>query len=622
MSSQGLDAYLDIDDKDPSRVARSTASRMLSYAFRHPGPLFGGTFLLLLGTGASLLEPWLFGYAIDAAIVPKDWPFLRVLVVVVFAVMSVRTLSGAGTLYLFTKLGQKVGQDLRLEVFSHLERLPVRVYDKNPAARLMTRATNDVAALDEMFASGIVTLGTNALTVVGIMAWLLWLNLKLGLLAASVLPFLIVLTVYFSKKLTMSYREARSKFSALNAFLAENILGMKVVQLFNRQSVHLERFDRVNQWNTDAQVGTIKIMALFNPMITVCAATSVALVIGFGGASAMRGEITIGVLVAYFSYVLSLFHPMREIADKWSTFLSGMASAERIFSVLGWTPELEAQAVELDPAAIEGIKGEIRFENVWFAYDQVEGQEHWVLKDFSLVIQEGSRLGVVGHTGAGKTTLISLLMRFYEPQRGRILLDGKDLKEYDRRALRASIGIIQQDAFLFSGTMEENITLWKEDAQGRPVAIPEDAKETLDALGLHANWRKRELEERGSNVSIGEKQVIAFARALAARPKIWILDEATANMDSRSEEVLQKSLDIASSRRTSILIAHRLSTVKTSDKIVVLHKGSLIEQGTHAELLAIDGMYARLYRYQRAQHDAEAVAGAPLASSEAIRTES
>jgi ATP-binding cassette subfamily B protein len=438
--------------------------------------------------------------------------------------------------------------------------------------------------------------------VAGILVSLLVLDLKLGLIVAATFPPLVLISAYFSRRLKVAYRDARSKLSALNAFLAENLMGMRVVHLFNREQVHLERFDRVNQWYTDAQIGTVRVFALFHPTITWAQGIAMALIVWYGARATLHEDLKLGVLVAFFSYVLSIFQPMREIADKWNVFLSGITSAERVFSILGWPTEEDIAPTLGDTLPLLPIQGHIEFKNVWFAY---EG-EYWVLKDFSVDMRPGSRIGVVGHTGAGKTTLISLLLRFYEPQKGQILLDGKDLRSYDRATLRKAIGIIQQDVFLFSGTLLENVTFW-----GTSMASESQALEFFSAMGQDASLLEnpdgssRRLEERASNLSMGEKQLMAFGRAFAADPRLWILDEATANMDSSTEALLLRSLASASKDKTAILIAHRLATVKDADRILVLHKGSLIEQGTHSELMALNGLYARLYRYQAAAQKKE-----------------
>ncbi len=585
MSVAGLEAYLDVEEREQRKIQKGTLGRLILQILRHPGPLGGGLALVLLGTAATLLEPRLFGYAIDAAIVPRNWVRLMQLTRLYALTVLVRLGAMMGQAYLFELLGQRVTHELRTQLFSHLQRLPVSVFDRNPAGRLMTRVTNDVASLGEMFTAGFVSIISNALTVLGILAWLLVLDLRLGLIAASVFPLLLGLSVYFSLRLRVSYREARSKLSALNAFLAENIFGMRVVHLFNRIERHLERFGRLNQWYADAQMATVRIFALFQPSITVASGLSIALVIAFGGRMALDGSLKVGVLVAFFSYVMSLFQPVRELADKWNIFLSGMASAERIYSILDWETELKDDESRL-PAEPYELRGHIVFEAVWFAYNGAPGAEHWVLQDFNLEILPGQRVGVVGHTGAGKTTLISLLMRFYEPQKGRILIDGRDIREYDKRRLRASIGIVQQDVFVFSGSMDDNITFW---------GTTPDPRDELSELKLRDAG---ELNERGSNLSMGERQVLAFRRAHAARPRVWILDEATANIDSETERKLQKALDQASESRTAILIAHRLATVRQADQILVLHKGRVVEQGAHGSLMERDGLYARLFRYQ------------------------
>jgi ATP-binding cassette subfamily B protein len=600
--SGGFDAYLEPDDRlDARNVRVGSVWRLFALMGRYRIAMVLGLLLILGGTFATLLEPRLFGYAIDDAILPKRWERLQQLGVVYLIVVITRVAAVIGQNYLFEWLGQRVTQVLRTQLFSHLQRLPMSVFDRQPAGRLLTRVTNDVASLGEMFSAGFVSMVSNLLMVIGIFAWLLVLDLRLGLIAASVFPFLLAVSIYFSRLLRGAYRDSRSRLSALNAFLAENLNGMKVVNLFNRQAKHLERFERVSQWYADSLISTVRVYAFFQPAITLASGLSMALVIGFGGMQVKEGTLKVGVLVAFFSYVMTVFQPVREIADKWNVFLSGMISAERIFAILSWPTEMEPRGdmtAEVEPYA--GLKGHIVFENVWFAYEGAESAERWVLKDFSLEIKPGQRVGVVGHTGAGKTTLISLLTRFYEPQKGRIILDGKDLRDYDKRRLRASIGLIQQDAFVFSGTAQENITLWRDPNSAGAVA----AREALSGVGYSQWWGQAQAEvirERGSNLSMGEKQVLAFGRAVAAQPKLWILDEATASLDSNTEEKLQKALEKASLGHTSILIAHRLATVKNAHQILVLHKGVLQECGTHDELLRVGGLYARLYRFQQAQ---------------------
>ena len=591
VESGELDSGLVLEDADPQcRIKKQiTLRRLFALILKHRTSLMTGVFTVLVGTCATLLEPRIFGYAIDEAIIPKRWDKLQKIGCTLILVIGIRIFSIIRQGYFFELLGQKVTQELRLMLFNHIEKMPIRSFDKNPAGRFLTRVTNDVASLNEMFSAGFLSIIFNVLLVFGILLWLLVLDFKLGLISASVFPFLVAFSVYFSRQLKAAYQEARKKLSALNAFLAENLMGMKIIHLFNRQGLHLKRFDFLNQKFMESQVASIRAYAYFQPAITVASGISISLVIWYGGIETLEGHVKLGVLVAYFSYILSLFQPIREIADKWNIFLSGMASAERLFAVLD--SPVEVGSVDTPASSIEGLQGHIQFEGVWFAYEE----ENWILRDFTLEILPGQKIGIVGHTGAGKSTVIQLLLRFYEPQRGRILIDGKDIRSYDRRALRASIGMVQQDVFLFSGSFFENITLW-----GGKAAC--SAENVLIDLKIHEQSGGT-LRERGSNFSMGERQVIAFARALAADPKIWILDEATANLDSETERKLQYSLNAASQNKTTLLVAHRLATIRNVDRIIVLHHGSLVESGKHDELVKKKGLYFRLYQYQEHQAD-------------------
>jgi len=587
----------------------STLQKILPYTVPYVRYWAPACVLVVIATAAALLEPFLFGYAIDQAIVPRDWVLLKKIGIGFLAVECIRVAAQIGYTYLFARVSQGVMQDLRLGLFQHLMALPVAVYDRTPVGRLITRVTNDTAALADMFSAGFAAMSGNVLLVLGILAWLLALDFRLGLVTISVFPLIVIASVYFSRRLKVAYRDARTRLSALNAYLAENILGMRVVHLFGREDRHLAEFNEINQEYFRAQFATTRVFALFQPSITISAGASVALVMWYGGGLALQKAIPIGMLVAYFSYALTLFQPIREIADKWNIVLSGIAGAERIFSILEWPTEMPVARAQEPLGKIKKVRGDIKFENVWFAYDA----ENWVLKDFTVSIETGQKIGIVGHTGAGKTTLISLLLRLYEPQRGRILIDGRDIREYERRELRSMIGIIQQDVFLFSGSIRENLTLGREYATEK---AEEQIRKTIERLDL-SHWLMRgegemaDLQERGTNLSMGERQVLAFTRAMAIDPSLWILDEATSSIDSRSEQELERAFREASKGRTAILIAHRLATVRDCNLILVLHRGVLVEQGKHSDLLAQDGLYARLFRFQ----EAESPLAAPLSDN-------
>lgn len=569
-----------------------------------------GLTLSLVSTGATLFEPWLIGFSIDHLLLqPSGGPLgtssaftewmgnlfpvtLPWMALILALTVLVRMLSTVGQAYLFEWVGQDLAFRLRQDVFNHILHLPIPTHDRNPAGRLLTRVSNDVSSLAEMFSAGFISILTNTLLVLGILVGLLILDLRLGLVAWTIFPFLFFASAHFSRRLRKAYREARSRLSTLNSFLAESLVGMRVIQLFSREARQLERFSRVNSAYTDAQLATVRVFAVFQPTITLASGITLALLIFVGGKFVVADQLRVGTWVTFFSYALAAFQPIREISDKWNTFLSGMVSAERIFAIFDWAPEEKVLEKESHSWS---IRGEIEFQNVWFAY---EG-ENWVLRDFSIKIPAASQVGVVGHTGAGKTTLISLLLRFYEPTRGRILLDGRDLREWDQTHLRRSIGLISQEVYLFSGALEENLGLGESVSEAAWAQIREAAS-AID-FDLDAALR-RESQERGANWSLGERQILAYFRALAQGPVLWVLDEATANVDSDSESKLMKVMQRSFQGRTSFLIAHRLSTVRNADLILVLHQGRLIEWGTHQKLIHQKGAYSRLYDLQDLAH--------------------
>lgn len=580
------------EDQDRKSVDHEAYRKLFTEIWKEKQLLLWGCFLLIITTVAAVYEPRLLGNFIDNGLKARDMDMVAWLTLVFAGLQVVRVLSLVTHTYVFSVLGQRVMQNLRTQLFTKIQTLPLSTLNRVPAGKLVTRCTNDVSSMADMFSAGFVTILGNILYTAGIVAWLLYLNVHLGLLSLSVLPPLLWVSIHFSKKLKVAYRNARSRLSAVNAFFAENILGMKVILLFNRQDQHLQKFRELNDQYATAQFGSVKVFSLFQPAITLATGAAMALIIFYGGGMAQTGQITLGFLTAYFAYVLSLFQPLREIADKWNIFLAGMASVERIFSILDWSGESDTEDIETEVQPYQDLRGEIEFKNVWFSY---EG-EKWVLKDFNVHILPGQKIGIVGPTGSGKTTLINLLLRFYEPQKGQILLDGKPLTSFDKRRLRASLGLIQQDVFLFSGSIAENITLWRRfDPKVRDQLKNLPSFQRLEKLGLE---NEGGLEERGNNLSMGERQILAFARALHTHPRLWILDEATANMDSQTEEELEQNLTEACRGQTMITIAHRLATVKKADQILVLQNGVLLESGLHKELMSKRGLYSKLYDFQ------------------------
>jgi ATP-binding cassette subfamily B multidrug efflux pump len=556
----------------------------MSWVLKEPW-LFGlAVVAMILCASAQIAEPWVFARAVDQAIVKKDEIALRQWVYLFLGLELLRIAMVVSQSYLFEKLGLRVLHHLRLRVFHHLSRCSIRVFDQNPVGRLVTRLTSDFSSLSEMFSSGSILIVVNLIYVIGTMIVLLTVQPRLGAIALSVLPPTLILSRVFSRRLRQAYRDARTALAQLNALFAESILGIRTLQLFGQTQARVLRIASAQEDVVRAQSESIRSYAYFQPTITLAAGISLALVISVGAPQAFPGVQTleIGVLTAYFSYVVSLFQPLREIADRWNVLLSGGASAERIIEVLDWPLETDEGKNPWNQA-----RGEIEFKDVWFAYDE----ENWVLRGLNLKISEGESLGVVGSTGAGKSTLIQLILRLYHPQRGQILFDGQPIENYSLDALRSAIGLVQQDVFLFSGSLRENISLWK--TQTSPLS-----SRLLEELEAELGEALR-LDERGGNLSLGQRQVVAYARAAAAQPLVWMLDEASSNMDSATEARVVDWLRRDSQGRTSIVVAHRLATVQRLQKIAVLHQGQVAECGTHGELMKLQGLYAKLYAYQQ-----------------------
>lgn len=592
--SEFLEAYLDVEEREALKKNEvewhpNTLKRLTQEILKDRRFLIPGFALMLVVATATVLGPKIFAYAIDHVLISQEKEKLLWITVLFFAVESFRVIALITQGYLFERLGQNVMHRLRTRLFGHLLHLPLVRYDQNPVGRLVTRVTNDVSSVAEMFSSGFISMFGNLITIVALLIAMLLVHFKLGLITASVFPVMLFIAWVFSEKLRIAYRNARSKLSALNAFLAENILGMRIVHLFQKQKSHLSRYHEVNEWYAQAQIGTIRVFAYFQPTITWLSGLSMVLAIYFGGNWVKSGEIPIGTLFVIFSYSVALFQPIRELADKWNLFLSGMASADRVFSLLDWVPEPASEkTLVVNPAK---IRGKIEFRNVSFAYPSAP--DRLVLKNFSVVIQPGMKVGIVGHTGAGKSSFVQLLLRFYEITAGSILIDDRDVKTLSLHELRSYFGMIQQDVFLFSGSMDENIRLFE------TSEISDKIEKDPRLKALYENLRSMDstqLLERGANMSMGERQLISFFRGVLKDPPIWILDEATANMDSLTEARLDEALENVASEKTRLLIAHRLATVKDADLILVLHQGHLMESGTHAALLARRGIYSRLYQ--------------------------
>ena len=572
--------------------------RLLRYLRPYRWKVVAGVAILLVIAGLELLGPYLTKVALDEAIPDGDLELLWLLAIVYLGALVFTFALEYGQQVLTTWLGQRIMFDLRREIFGHLQRQSLRYFDRNPVGRLMTRVTNDVEVLNQLFSSGIVTVFGDVFTLIFIVGVMLVMDWKLALVAFAVMPFVILVAFVFRARVREAYRDIRVRLARINAFLQERITGVSIVQIFGRERKTVERFGRINRDHLDAHLRSITYYALFFPAVELLTTIALAAILVYGGSRLVDETISIGVVTMFLMYSRRFFRPIQDLSEKYNMLQGAMASSERIFRLLDSEPEV------MDPAEPEHLpepgRGEIEFRNVWFAYTRDEAGEDWdwVLKDVSFRARPGERLAIVGHTGAGKTTLISLLMRFYEPQKGQILFDGMPIERVPQRELRERVGLVLQDVFLFSRDVQYNIRLGREDIDDermRTAAARVGADTHVDRL---PRGYEEPLGERGTSLSVGQRQLLSFARALAFDPLVLVLDEATSSVDSELEHQIQEALEKLLEGRTSLVIAHRLSTVQNADRILVFHHGELREQGTHQELLAEAGLYARLHELQ------------------------
>ncbi|WP_420456926.1 ABC transporter ATP-binding protein [Rubrivirga sp.] len=592
------------------------------------------------------LRPRLVQTAVDDFIIPGDVPGLVRIVLLIAAVLAAEGVAYFGLGYLTQWVGQHALYDLRTRVFRFVERQRLAFFDKTPLGTLITRATSDIEALADLLSAGAVTMLGDLARLVFIGYFMLSLDVELGLVALLALPPMVLATEVFRRKMRAAYRETRKQVGRLNAFLQEHVTGMSVVQIFGREPEEQRRFEAVNAAHRDAHVQTVYYYALFYPVVDIIASAALALVIWFGGTEAMREAVTIGTLIAFVQYVRLFFEPVRNLSDQLNSIQAAFAASERVFDLLDDDQSLAEPAT---PTRLPNGRaaGRIAFEDVWFAYERLptvagngneelgNGQNgeggteasgddpsvprspfpvppepdwNWVLRDVSFTAEPGDTLALVGATGSGKTTILSLLLRFYEPQRGRITLDGVDVRELPLAELRRQVGLVLQDVFLFSGSIAENVTLGDPDVSTERVAEAArlvGADRFIDALP--AGYAS-DVGERGATLSLGQRQLLSFVRALLYDPAVLVLDEATSSVDTETEEMVQRAVDVLMEGRTALVVAHRLSTVQHADQILVLHKGEVRERGDHQALLAADGLYRRLYELQYADQERAATA--------------
>ena len=619
------------DDPQPKRPPRKLARRLGALLWPYRRGVAVALALTFAVAFLGPLRPRLVQIAVDEHIVTGDVPGLLRIVGLLAVVLAGEGVAYFALGYLTQWIGQHALYDLRTRVFRFVERQRLAFFDKTPIGTLITRATNDIEALADLLSAGAVTMLGDLARLVFIGYFMLSLDLELGLVAMLALPPMVLATEAFRRRMRTAYRETRKQVGRLNAFMQEHVTGMSVVQIFGREAEEQRRFQAVNAAHRDAHVQTVYYYALFYPVVDIIASAALALVIWFGGTEAMREAVTVGTLIAFVQYVRMFFEPVRNLSDQLNSIQAAFAASERVFDLLDDDQSLPEPA---EPRHLAGrAAGRIAFENVWFAYERLPAEEgpgteglgtgdaaapspprspvpgpqspdwNWVLRDVSFTAEAGETLALVGATGSGKTTILSLLLRFYEPQRGRVTIDGVDVQDLPLAELRRQVGLVLQDVFLFSGSIAENVTL------GDPGVPAERVAEAARLVGadrfieaLPAGYGS-EVGERGATLSLGQRQLLSFVRTLLYDPAVLVLDEATSSVDTETEEQVQGAVDVLMDGRTALVVAHRLSTVQDADQILVLHRGEVRERGTHQALLAAGGLYRRLYELQYADQE-------------------
>ncbi len=586
------------------------ARRLLAYVRPYTWLVVAALVVLMIEGALQLVPPMLTRRVIDVALPAQDGAMVRDAALLLVVALLAQVSAAYVETLLTGILGQRVMHDLRRQLFAHLQRLPIPFFDRNPVGRVVTRVTSDVESLNELFASGVVAGLGDLFTLLAITVLMVAVDWRMAVAAYLVVPGILYVSRWFRLRVREAYREIRTRLARINAFLQERIAGMRVVQLFGREAHESARFAALDRAHLDAHLRSVRVYALYFPLIEILTSVALASLILAAAPRVEAGGLTVGTLAAFIQLARRFYQPLQDLSDKYNTLQQAMASAERIFTLLD-TPVAEGTAPATLPerrAAAHGVT--VTFEGVWFAYgDASHAEPRWVLRDVSFTVRPGETLALVGHTGAGKTTIINLLLRFHDPQRGRILMDGRDIRGMPVQELRRVVGYVQQDIFLFAGDVATNIRL------GNPLT-DDEVREAAERVGAHRviarlpdGYRHR-LGERGASVSVGERQLLSFARAIAADPALLLLDEATSAVDSEVEAEIQAGLATLMRGRTTIAVAHRLSTITGATEILVLHHGEVRERGNHRALIARNGLYAKLFRLQAGEWEATATVGA------------
>lgn len=579
------------DDKIEVSYRGSALLHLLSYMKPYVGWVCLALILVLCLTGFDLYRPLLIGDAIDLFEQQDNYSIIVNTAIRYAIVLALGFVFNITQTWILQKTGQKIILTIRKELYAHIQSLSSRYFDLTPVGKLVTRVTNDVEALNEMYSGILVNLFRNIIKIAALAGVMLLLDARLALFSFLLLPIVVVLTAVFRRVARTTYRITRTRLTDINTFLSENISGMRIIQIFGREERKYEEFEDKSNKLYRAFYREMLVFAIFRPLIYILSVLSLILVLGVGSRDVLQNTISIGTLYIFAQYIQSFFDPIQELAEQFSTLQSSIASAEKIFTILAEKPLVEEAE---EPVVLPEIRGKIEFSHVWFAYDG----ENYVLRDVSFVIEPGQSVAFVGATGAGKSSILNLIGRYYDIQKGAIYIDDVDIRLLSKKQLRSAIGQMQQDVFIFEGTVESNIRLYNEEItekEVREAAEYVNASHFIEKLPLAY---KEPVSERGSTFSAGERQLLSFARTLAHKPSILVMDEATANIDTDTESLIQEALEKLMKGRTTIMVAHRLSTIQHADCIMVMHKGKIREQGTHQELLAQDGIYRKLYELQ------------------------
>lgn len=580
--------------KQKGVTGKAVDMKVLGRLFRYVRP-YRTNFALGVFTTISLallapLRPYLIHYTFDVYVAAGNGGMLLTMTAILIGLLMLESFVQFGDSYLTNRLGQNIIRDLRIQLYKHILHLRLKYYDNTPIGTLVTRAVSDIEVVADIFSEGLIVIIGDLLKLVVILGVMFWLNYKLTLIILIPVPLLLVATYLFKRSVAASFQDVRTQVARLNAFTQEHITGMSLVQIFNREEAEMKKFEQINGKHRDANVRSIMAYSIFFPVVEILSSCSLALLVWWGGKGVLQNTTTFGELVAFIMYVNMLFRPIRQLADRFNTLQMGMVSSERVFHVL------DTQEVIQDQGSLPAndIKGRVEFERVWFAYNE----EDWVLRNVSFFVEKGQTIALVGATGAGKSSVINLLNRFYEFNEGVIKIDGTSIRDFQLESLRKNIGVVLQDVFLFSDTIANNISLNDPEITMEKIVAAAKAVGADDFISRLPNGYHYNVMERGSMLSVGQRQLISFIRAYVYNPRILVLDEATSSVDTESELLIQKAIEVLTAGRTSIIIAHRLATIQKADKILVLDHGEVVESGNHQELLKLNGHYKRLFELQ------------------------